>query len=375
MGEEGPETEPVSLPSATISLNTICPYFTMFPLEFPLSVLEVAARPGDWVLDPFCGRGTTNFAARTLGLGTVGFDSSPVATAVASAKLAMTTPEAVVAAARGILAQAAPVDVPIGAFWELAYHPTTLLDICRLRAALLTDCRSDARRVLRAVVMGALHGPRNTGLPSYFSNQSPRTFAPKPAYAVKFWTERGLTAPCVDALALIERRARRALAAPPPRVAGFIRRGDSRAPATWDGIPRHFRHVITSPPYYGMVTYVADQWLRAWFVGGSASVDYRRTGQICHRSIDDFREDLASVWRRAATVCLPGASMVVRFGAINDRALSPAELMTASFDATDWQIVNISQAGSASCGKRQANHFGRVRKAPIAEVDVFCRLR
>jgi len=50
------------------ALNAICPYFTMFPLEYPLRVLRrhIAARPT--VVDPFCGRGTTLFAARKLGL-------------------------------------------------------------------------------------------------------------------------------------------------------------------------------------------------------------------------------------------------------------------------------------------------------------------
>jgi hypothetical protein len=39
------------------------------------------------VVDPFCGRGTTNLAARVRGLPTVAVDSSPVATAATSAKL------------------------------------------------------------------------------------------------------------------------------------------------------------------------------------------------------------------------------------------------------------------------------------------------
>jgi hypothetical protein len=31
---------------------------------------------------------------------------------------------------------------------------------------------------------------------------------------------------------------------------------------------------LTSPAYYGLRTYVADQWLRNWFLGGPAYVDY-----------------------------------------------------------------------------------------------------
>jgi hypothetical protein len=43
-------------------LNGICPYYTMYPLDFPLTALKRASNY-DWVYDPFCGRGTTNFAA------------------------------------------------------------------------------------------------------------------------------------------------------------------------------------------------------------------------------------------------------------------------------------------------------------------------
>ena len=49
------------------ALNAVCPYFTMFPLEFPLAVLRSAPRNA-LVADPFCGRGTTIYAARYLGL-------------------------------------------------------------------------------------------------------------------------------------------------------------------------------------------------------------------------------------------------------------------------------------------------------------------
>src|SRR5688572_16558324 len=82
------------------ALNAICPYYTMYPLDLPLRTLRRRARPGQWVLDPFCGRGTTNFAARLLGLSSVGIDSSPIAVAIAEAKLASATRDQVLRAAK-----------------------------------------------------------------------------------------------------------------------------------------------------------------------------------------------------------------------------------------------------------------------------------
>ena len=38
------------------ALNAVCPYYTMYPLDFPLRVLKEHGDEGDWVIDPFCGR-------------------------------------------------------------------------------------------------------------------------------------------------------------------------------------------------------------------------------------------------------------------------------------------------------------------------------
>ena len=141
---------------AKARLNAVCPYFTMFPLDFPLGVLR-NAEPGQLVVDPFCGRGTTNYAARTLNLASIGVDSSPVAVALSRAKIANATPPRIVAAARRILRDVPePSDVPDGEFWRWAFHHDVLRILCRLREGLLANCRSDARKALRAIVLGAL---------------------------------------------------------------------------------------------------------------------------------------------------------------------------------------------------------------------------
>lgn len=172
---EGPEAR----------LNAICPYYTMFPLSFPLGQLQRAKR-GDWVLDPFCGRGTTNYAARLLGLPSIGIDSNPVAAAIAEAKMVGPSAREVLRACREILSsRARPREVPSGEFWRRCYHPRTLRELCVIREALLEDCRSASRKALRALMLGALHGPLMKGKASYLSNQMPRTYAAKPAYAVK----------------------------------------------------------------------------------------------------------------------------------------------------------------------------------------------
>lgn len=355
-----------------LALNAVCPYYTMYPLDFPLRVLGRHGRRGQWVLDPFCGRGTTNFAARMLGMPSVGVDSSPVAAALARAKLVYAPAEEVVAEARLILeAGKEPASVPQGVFWQLAFHPHTLLQICRLREALLSSCTTPAEILLRAILLGALHGPRPKGVPSYFSNQSPRTFAPKPNYAVKFWSRHGMRPEVVDVLGIVQKRAERYLAVPPPQVEGLVQLADSREAGTFQDLPEA-SFVVTSPPYYGMRTYLPDQWLRLWFLGGPDFVDYRQEGQLGHRGAERFAAELGRVWKNVAACAAKNARLVIRYGGIHDREAEPMEVLRRSLVDSGWKMVTAKAALDSENGRRQVRQFQTAPKTAIAEHDVYC---
>jgi hypothetical protein len=356
------------------ALNGICPYFTMFPLDFPHAILSEHASSGEWVMDPFCGRGTTNYAGRLLGLPSIGVDSNPVAVALSQAKLANTSPALIVQAARRILDEVSvPEEIPEGEFWEWAFQKDVLHMLCRLRQGLLNKCRSDARKALRAIILGALHGPRQKLRTSYFSNQSPRTYAPKPRYAVSYWKTHDLVPQPVDVLDIIQSRAQRYYGNETTRAVGRIISGDSRKSSIYSQLTaEHAIHwVITSPPYYGMNTYLPDQWLRSWFLGGPAQVDYSTEGQVSHASPEMFALQLREVWRNVGKVCVPNARMVVRFGAINDRKVDAIWLLKHSLQNSGWQVSSVQSAGSAAHGRRQALHFSSTGKGAIEEYDFW----
>lgn len=356
------------------ALNAVCPYYTMFPLSFPLRVIGKTPPARGWIADPFCGRGTTNLAARLRGASTFGIDSSPIAVAIAAAKLAKTTAKQVeVAATRILEGEPEPRDIPSGEFWRRMYHSDVLFDLCRMREALLRDCRSDVRIMLRAILLGALHGPRTKTVPSHLSNQSPRTYAPKPAYAVRFWRERQLQPPRIDLLEVIRVRAARYLAETPSAVGGTITLGDSRRAEDYPSAKVGL--VITSPPYYGMRTYIPDQWLRHWLLGGPASVDYRHPAdEIQHSSPSAFASELRLVWKALAEKAVSGARMVVRFGSINDRDVDHVHLLKESLNASGWVLRTIKDAGDASTGRRQATQFRLADSAPRIEHDFYAVL-
>ena len=360
-----------------LRLNAVCPYYTMFPLDFPLGQLKLYPDARQ-VLDPFCGRGTTLYAARLTGRQAVGIDINPVAAAIARAKTLQATPAAVVRLARRILRDADEVELPEGEFWEWGFHPHTLRELVALREGLRARADIPTAQMLCALLLGVLHGPRNKGVPSYLSNQMPRTYASKPAYAVRYWRKHDLSPVRVDTVDVVRRRAERVLKDCPPRTPGRVMLGD--AAHSVKALRQRFDLVITSPPYYGMRTYVADQWLRNWFVGGPPAVPYGSTGQVARQpSQAAFVSALAEVWRAAANRCVPESRLVIRFGALPSTKVSPEKLIVASLReaGVGWFVRDVCPVGIPSRHRRQAEQFNsgdRVVGNAVDEVDVMAEL-
>jgi site-specific DNA-methyltransferase (adenine-specific) len=74
-----------------LQLNATAKERVGYPTQKPVALLErvvlISSNPGDLVLDPFCGSGTTLVAAERLGRRWIGIDQSPDAIAVAGERL------------------------------------------------------------------------------------------------------------------------------------------------------------------------------------------------------------------------------------------------------------------------------------------------
>ena len=146
-----------------------------------------------------------------------------------------------------------------------------------------------------------------------------------------------------------------------------MRLGDARTAKAFSCAPRNAGWFITSPPYYGMRTYVPDQWLRLWFLGGGDQVGYGQEGQLQHGSPEMFAADLHRVWRHCAKRAAPQARLVIRFGGINDRHADPMEILQLSLRDSGWRIQTRIAAGTARSGRRQADSFSRSQTTPRDE--------
>jgi hypothetical protein len=354
------------------AFNAICPYYTMFPLEYPLRLIRRHKADASIVLDPFCGRGTTLYAARKLGLTAYGCDSSPIAAAIAQAKLASATIEEVVELGR-TLVEKTPKAIPDTPFFKRAFAKNALKQICSLREGLLDEERpTHASAILRAAALGCLHGPllKGDGIPSYFSNQMPRTFASKPDYSLRFWKKKDLFPPSVDVMDVIEKKLLRIsdLDSEAGGRLSNVKCADSRLRSSFRNVGKASL-TITSPPYYGMRTYIQDQWLRMWFVGGETEIDYETCDQLSHSSHSAFVTDLAKVWKNVHKHSIRGAHLYVRFGRLPSAKSDAKELMLNSLEeAAGWRLVSVRNASTADAGKRQANQMVRDSE-PLEEFD------
>ncbi|HTS15130.1 MAG TPA: DNA methyltransferase [Candidatus Sulfotelmatobacter sp.] len=294
------------------AFHPMCSYLAMFPAGLAHAFIARYSRPGDVVLDPFSGRGTTPLQACAEGRVGVGVDLNPMAALLTTAKV--DAPERADVSARlgqlhlryldartdwQALAGAALAEPgrggvavpgagtggparPLPAEVALAFHPRTLAELLFLRhelhaldgPAALADRRD---RFIAGAVLGILHGRSQT----YLSDLMPNSFSMAPRYVREFVARTGFRPAERDTFGCVDAKLRRLYRQGVPPVRGVALRGDARAAAApvraalrARALPDRARLVVTSPPYLRVVKYGYYNWLRLWFLGvDPAAVD------------------------------------------------------------------------------------------------------
>jgi hypothetical protein len=241
------------------------PYYAMMPTSFALDQIEKLTVRGDVVLDPFCGRGTIPFAAATLGRAFFGIEIFPVGWVYSAAKCNPAGENRILRRLEDI-SIVKPSSVEESEFFRVAYAPRTLRFLCAAREHL--DWRNNQTdRTLMALILICLHDKKGAGL----SNQMRQTKALHPTYAVRWWKRhRKSTPPDLDPVELMKEKIkwRYAKGAPAMNSTGKIYLGDCTRILPAASRIANVKLLFTSPPYFGVTNYYADQWLRNWMLGG-----------------------------------------------------------------------------------------------------------
>jgi site-specific DNA-methyltransferase (adenine-specific) len=279
------------------SFHPMCSYLAMFPAALAHAFIYRYSRPGDVVLDPFSGRGTTPLQACAEGRVGVGNDLNPLAHLLTAAKVEPATRGEATARLAILrvswstdgarwreLARAAharpgaggaavpgaggsePMPLPVEV--ALSFHPETLAQLLFVRHSLDREARVD--RFLAAALTGILHGRSQT----YLSDVMPNSFSMAPRYVRDFVARTGYAASQRDLFACLDAKLQRLFRQPPPSVRGVALLGDARDAGTRvraalreRALPERARLVVSSPPYLRVLKYGYYNWLRLWFLG------------------------------------------------------------------------------------------------------------
>lgn len=292
------------------------PYYAMFPVGFALETVRRYTEPGDAVLDPFAGRGTSVAAAVALGRSAFGVEINPVGWLYAQTKTAP-APETEVIRRLEEVVEAAPEfaheadDLPEFYHWCFSGPVRRFLVAAK---TLLRWLENDIDSTLMAFILLYLHGKRGQSL----SNQTRQQKSLAPDYSVRWWKKRGMEPPEINPATFLASRIRWRYkrGTPEPGLAG-VHLGDARQVLPAHQPPRGaYKLLLTSPPYRDVTCYYYDHWLRLWVLGGpelprrAVAGEWARESR--HTDRMKYRQLLHDVFASAAQFMAEDAVVYVR---------------------------------------------------------------
>lgn len=245
-------------------------YRACFKPQLPRYFIERHSAPGDVVLDPFSGRGTTVIEAGLMGRRVIANDINPLSECLARPRLEPPSLAEITTRLQQIpLAQGRKADIDLAMFYEA----TTESEIVSLREYLLTRVargQDDAcDRWIRMVATNRLTGHS----PGFFSVYSfPPNQAVSAARQLKINAQRGQQPEYRDTRAIILKKSRALLAGVSDQDRQQLA---TAAPRFLSGEAQNLAGIanasvqltVTSPPFLDVVQYASDNWLRGWFNG------------------------------------------------------------------------------------------------------------
>lgn len=143
-------------------LHSVSPYVGRMTPALAHWLVKSSSKPGDVVLDPFCGIGTVSLEADLLGRKTIGIDLNPYAALIAKAKFDRRPIQEHLEFLKKVRLDTSKINLSkVNPFVRQYFHDETLKEILALKEILLKE----KRYFLLACLMGILHGNR----PGYLS--------------------------------------------------------------------------------------------------------------------------------------------------------------------------------------------------------------
>jgi site-specific DNA-methyltransferase (adenine-specific) len=234
-----------------------------FPPRVPHYFIDRFTQPGDVVLDPFCGRGTTPAEACLMGRIGIGSDLNPIAHVLTKAKVQPPTKQKLLSRILQLESDFTPLDTSeTPSKIKMLYSTKTLQQLIFLKQQLRIK-RSVVDNFIMALLLGGMHG--NSSKQNYMSIPMPNTFSMSPNYVRKYIRTHKLKPPSHDSFTVMRYRLERLYKERRPPVKGRAYCRDiRRLPTTMRGHKADL--VLTSPPYLKVIKYGKLNWIRLWML-------------------------------------------------------------------------------------------------------------
>ncbi|MBL8751388.1 MAG: site-specific DNA-methyltransferase [Planctomycetes bacterium] len=329
-------------------------YRACFKPSLPAFFVERLSAPGDLVLDPFMGRGTTPLEALLRGRVPCGNDVNPLSTMLVRPRFAPPPLSKIVARTDALdLSFDGALDDELLVF----FHPDTLRAICGLRASLLQrerEGRLDAAdEWIRMVAINRLTG-HSAGFFSVYT--LPPNQATSPDAQRKINAKRNQSPPFRDVRAILKKKSAALLKDVDPLWAHESAALAARAvlttgPANAIALPTaSVQLVVTSPPFLDVVQYADDNWLRCWFGG----IDPKAVPITMARTVDAWQRAMGEVFVELHRIVRPGGFVAFEVGEVRrgkvrlEEAVVPAAA-AAGFEP-EFVMINAQEfTKTANC--------------------------
>lgn len=346
------------------------PYYAMFPIEFAFEVVSNYSKPGDKILDPFCGRGSSVYAGSVLGRTSVGIDINPLGWLYSSVKIKPAKKNNVLRRLKEIYDLREKYSTEIlnyNEFFRMCYCDEVLKFLVSARENLNWK-KSIVDRTLMSIIEIYLHAAIGEGL----SNQMKMTKSLGMPYSIAWWKKNNLSIPPnVNPYDLIKEKIEwRYKYGTPNNTESFVKLKDS-CKETQDMIAKgnnQFSLLFTSPPYCGITDYFMDQWLRLWLLGGSSEPEYEKEAyKNRFNNKTQYRELLETVFRNCSVLMAEKSCIYVRTDSREFTFNTTCDVLKRNFPYHHMEIIDKPIAKNV---KTQTMLYGNTSKKP-GERDII----
>lgn len=303
--------------TATSRWSRFGPYYAMFPIDFTFGVIDTYSEPGDSIIDPFSGRGSSVFAGSVLGRKSYGIEINPIGWIYSKVKLSPADKNDVLNKLKEIDALKNNYKTQIdncSEFFKMCYCNKVLMFLLAAKDNL--DWKHNKiDRTLMSFLMVYLHGAIGEGL----SNQMKMTKSMGVQYSINWWKNNGFeNPPEINPYEFMQQRINWRYSKGIPKVSsGNVILGDScKQTQKMLGEPtfaNKFSLLFTSPPYMGVTNYFADQWLRLWLLGGEerpVTIKDEHKGRFNNK--EEYKKLLSTVFGNCAQMMKEKSTVYVR---------------------------------------------------------------